>query len=319
MKYFIAVDSGGTKTDTILFREDGHILYRDISLGCNALDIGWETAKERITETLSLVSAKAPGPIEAVFGGMAGSIYFDPFLDYEAVCKKINAKRIRIETDGLGLISTELSNYEDGCCMICGTGCGMWIRKKELPRPVRRGGMGYLIDTLGSGYILGRNALRAVYFATEDRCPPTLLTDLVTKELGRPLLESIPEIYAGGRRKIASFAHTVFEAAQQDDEVAQKILEAGASSMAELVWACDKFFDGPYTVVMGGGIVFTYPEYVEAIRQRSPARADLILAQAPPAFGCAVEAMHDAGIDCPPDFRANFLADLAVVSAVNRQ
>lgn len=319
MKHMIAFDSGGTKTDTILFREDGHILYHDISLGCNALDIGWEPAQARITETLSLVSEQAPGSIEAAFGGMAGAIYYDPFLDYEAVCKKINAKSLRIETDGLGLISTELSNYEDGCCMICGTGCGMWIRKKELPRPVRRGGMGYLIDTLGSGYILGRNALRAVYFATEDRCPPTLLTELVTKKLGRPMLSAIPEIYAGGRRLIASFAHTVFDAARMGDEVAQQILDAGATAMADLVWACDKFFDQPYTVVMGGGIVFTFPEYVEAIRSRSPQRANLILAQAPPVYGCAVEAMHDCGLDVTSEFRANFLADLKTVPVNNRQ
>jgi len=319
MKYMIAVDSGGTKTDTVLFQEDGHILYRDISLGCMALDIGWELAKARITETLTLVAEKAPGPIASVFAGVAGSVYYDPFLDCESLCRKINAEKIRFETDGLGLISTELSNYEDGCCMICGTGNGMWIRKKELPRPVRRGGMGYLIDTLGSGYILGRNALRAVYFATEDRCPPTLLTDLVTKELGRPLLAAIPDIYAGGRRMIASFAHTIFDAARMGDEVAQKIMDAGADSMAELVWSCDKFFDVPYTVVMGGGIVFTYPEYVEAIRVRSPERANMILAQAPPVYGDAVEAMHDCGLDVDANFRATFLADLKTVTPVNRQ
>lgn len=313
MRYMIAFDSGGTKTDTILFQEDGHILCRDISLGGNALDIGWEVARTRITDTLLRVSEKAPGPIEAAFGGVAGAIYFDPFLDYGDICRRMNAKSLRIDTDGLGLISTELSHYEDGCCMICGTGCGMWVRKKELPHPVRRGGMGYLIDTLGSGYILGRNALRAVYFATEDRCPPTVLTELVTKQLGKPMLQSIPEIYAGGRRMIASFAHTVFDGYRMGDEVCKKIMEAGASSMAELVWSCDKFFDTPYTVVMGGGIVFSFPEYVEAIRSRSPERANLILAQAPPAYGCAVEAMHDCGLDVDDTFRANFLADLKTV------
>ena len=40
MGYFIALDAGGTKTETLLLDESGRILLRDISLGCNAMDMG---------------------------------------------------------------------------------------------------------------------------------------------------------------------------------------------------------------------------------------------------------------------------------------
>lgn len=40
MRCFIAIDSGGTKTDAVLFEETGHILARSLTQGCNAMDIG---------------------------------------------------------------------------------------------------------------------------------------------------------------------------------------------------------------------------------------------------------------------------------------
>ena len=43
MGYFIALDAGGTKTETLLLDESGRILLRDISLGCNAMDMGLES------------------------------------------------------------------------------------------------------------------------------------------------------------------------------------------------------------------------------------------------------------------------------------
>ena len=42
MGYFIALDAGGTKTETLLLDESGRILLREISLGCNAMDMGLE-------------------------------------------------------------------------------------------------------------------------------------------------------------------------------------------------------------------------------------------------------------------------------------
>ena len=50
MRYFITIDGGGTKTDSVLFDETGHVVLRDISMGCNALDAGIEVAKNRFTE-----------------------------------------------------------------------------------------------------------------------------------------------------------------------------------------------------------------------------------------------------------------------------
>ena len=52
MRYLVAIDSGGTKTDTVLFDETGHILCRDLSPGANGMDIGKSEAVRRILAVL---------------------------------------------------------------------------------------------------------------------------------------------------------------------------------------------------------------------------------------------------------------------------
>ena len=309
MNYLIAVDTGGTKTNTILFDETGHILLRDMSPGCNPLDIGLETARHTMLKTLQQVAAQAPGPVSCIYAGIAGTFYLDGDFFSPDLLSQLPSDRVLVDDDGRSILSSELSPEVDGCSMICGTGCSVWVRKKELPRLVHRGGWGYLIDTLGSGYSLGRNAFRAVCLEADDRGPATMLTKLITQELGKPPIPATPELYAGGRSRIASLAHTVFDAAKQGDAVALELLDEGASSLAELLWSADKFFTSPYPVILGGGIVSAFPEYVSAIRSRAPKNAHLILADTPPVYGSAVEAMRGIGLSCSDSFRSRFLAD----------
>jgi len=58
----------------------------------------------------------------------------------------------------------------------------------------------------------GRTGKKCRFFDNHRRGGKTVLTELVEKRLGKGIPEMIPEIYAGGKRMIASFAPTVFEA-----------------------------------------------------------------------------------------------------------
>ena len=127
MEYFIAIDSGGTKTDTVLFDETGHILHRDLSKGCNAMDIGTEEAKRRMWDILQRVEPIAPKPVKAIFGAVAGTDSFGDFLA-EYVRPMMKAERMHIEDDGWNLISGALGRV-DGCSMVCGTGSSLFVRK----------------------------------------------------------------------------------------------------------------------------------------------------------------------------------------------
>ncbi len=312
MRTFIALDSGGTKTETVLFREDGRILVREVTPGADALTMGDAVSQERVAEALSRVLERASEPVDTVFAGIAGTPYYP---SYEATLREMLRGKpfrlLKVGGDGVPMISTCLTNDEDGACLICGTGCGLWIRHHALEKPLRLGGWGYLIDTLGSGYILGRDAFRAVCFAHEGRGEKTVLTDLILNGEfgGSSLMDATLALYRGGRPRIAALAHTVFEGKRLGDPVCESILERGAEGLASLLRIGDPYFDEPYTVVLGGGIFGAYPEYVERVCSKAPPRASFVLCKSAPVFGDAVEALHAAGLPCTDSFRKTFETD----------
>lgn len=317
MNYMIALDSGGTKTNTVVFDTTGHIHARDMAFGCNPLDIGPENSVSRITEIIRTGISLAPGPVTSVYAAVAGIYYYQGNLYRNVKPEDFGIQYLKFEPDGRCMLSSELSHQENGVGLICGTGCSIWLRTQGDGPLLRSGGWGYLLDTMGSGYILGRDALHAVCLAIDGRAPETMLQQIIEKDMGCDFLSGVPEVYAGGRRRIASFAYTVFEAAAQGDRVAREIMMCNAKHIADLIWWADPHLDEPYEVIAGGGIVTAFPEYVKAIQILSPPNATLRLAEAPPVYGAAVEAMHMAGYQVDDTFRKNFLADYARLEAVH--
>ena len=309
MHYMIAVDGGGTKTRTVLFGEDGKVIFELMAPGSNPLDVGVEEARRRLVTAMREAAEKSPGPISGIYAGVAGLYYFNDFFGQD-MRGKFNCEHFRIETDGRNLISCELTKEENGCCLIVGTGCGTWIRRKEKNIFTHTGGWGYMVDTAGSGYWLGREAVKAVCMAFDGRGKKTVLSELLAEKTGLPMPDCIPYLYDGGRARFASLAHIVFDGSREGDEVCNGIIEEGAERLAELIWTADRFFNEPYSVVMGGGIAENFPEYGELIRSKCPPRANVILAKRPPVFGAAVEAMHLCGLELPEDFSENFLSSL---------
>lgn len=317
MKYCIAVDGGGTKIDVVLFDETGHIIRRNVSPGGSALDIGIEEAQKRYIESLRPVVQNAPGKIAAIYGGIAGVLLVGDIYS-ELTHRIIDTESTRFAGDSCNLISGTLG-HGDGCGMVCGTGSALFVRKEG--QPLRHiGGKGYLIDTGGSGFELGRDALKMALRSVDERCGKTVLTELLEKRLGQPVNDSIiPMLHWGGQAYIASFAPVVFEGRRLGDEISTEIFEHHSSLLAELTFVAEKYFDEDFSVAMGGGIVNNFPEYTEAIVKKSSPRAKMILQNAPPVFGAAVEAMWDAGITVTEEIKANFLSDYEYYSRQSPQ
>lgn len=310
MSYYLALDSGGTKTETLVYDADGHIIVRDITPGCNAMDVGAEVASSRIIDALERVRKYFPeGRPERAFCGLASVNYYrdrllgrpkEVFSDWNIVW----------EDDGRGMISSVLGRG-DGGCIVCGTGSSMFCRRGG--EMMHTGGWGYLMDTVGSGFMLGRDALRASLRQFDGRGEKTLLYELVSDKLGARPENSIPEIYAGGRPFIASFAGTVFAARDAGDGVASEIFDHNAKALADMTFVGERFYRERYRLVLSGGIFRSFPEYAEAVRSMGSPLADMIRAEVPPVFGCAIEnLMYDAGFDIGA-FREVFMKDYARV------
>lgn len=309
MRYLIAMDGGGTKTDAVLFDETGRILAFERGPGSNATDLGERESRERVLALFESVRKKAPERIAAFYGAIAGTIV-NGDLYSETILADGRAIASRVEDDGPSILSATLGPV-DGCAMVCGTGSSLFVRIEG--EPLRHlGGKGYLIDTGGSGFELGREAIRAAMRAADGRIPPTALTGYIEEMIGETVDDHlIPLIHRGGRAYIASFAPAVFRARRDGDPAAAEIFERQSALLADLTFAAARFFPGDFPVVIGGGIAEHYPEYVEAIREKSDPRAKLVASAAPPLFGAAVLAMHDAGEAVTEPFRNRFLDDLA--------
>ena len=309
MKYCIAIDGGGTKTDTVLFDTEGNILARHVGPGNNPTDIGCDEARKRLMEDIDAVYHNAGGAVETLYGGIAGTLPNGDIYSDE-ISRRYDIRCIRIEDDGCNLISGAFG-HADGCGMVCGTGSSLFVRREG--QPLRHiGGKGYMIDTGGSGFEIGRDAICMALRAADGRTEHTVLQELLGEMLGCPVDDRvIPMVHRGGRPYIASFAAAVFAGHRMGDRVCEEIFQRQSALMADLTYAAQTSFDGGFNVVAGGGIVSHFPEYFEAIKQKSAPGANLVLQNAPPVYGAAAEAMWDAGEPVTDGFRARFLEAFA--------
>lgn len=305
MKYCIAIDGGGTKTDTVLFDTEGNILARHVGPGNNPTDIGCDEARKRLMEDIDAVYRNAGGAVETLYGGIAGTLPNGDIYSDE-ISRRYDIRCIRIEDDGCNLISGAFG-HADGCGMVCGTGSSLFVRREG--QPLRHiGGKGYMIDTGGSGFEIGRDAICMALRAADGRIEHTVLQELLGEMLGCPVDDRvIPMVHRGGRPYIASFAAAVFAGRRMGDCVCEEIFQRQSALMADLTYAAQTSFDGGFNVVAGGGIVSHFPEYFEAIKQKSAPGANLVLQNAPPVYGAAAEAMWNAGEPVTEGFRARFL------------
>lgn len=142
MRYCIAIDGGGSKTDAVLFDETGHILRRHEAgaatrptsapkMRMDSCRLGTLCARPRFGSVRRRGRRVLPN----------GDIYS------ESAARAIPSDIF--EDDGCNLISGTLG-HSDGCGMVCGTRSSLFVRVSG--QPLRHiGGKGYLIDTGGSG------------------------------------------------------------------------------------------------------------------------------------------------------------------------
>lgn len=298
-RYFIGIDGGGTKTEAVLINGNGHILGRQIETSSNPNDIGLESSVDLLLSVSNrLIRENGLDASEVnLFGGISGVInHRDAMI---GMIKKRSAfLNMDIQSDGINLISSELGEC-DGAAIICGTGSACFLRiGREL---IRIGGWGYLLDSAGSGYDIGRQAIEAVLRAHDGRGKPTLLTDLISESLGAPAELSITKLYSEGKPLIASLAPLVFRADEAGDDAAHTILARNAAALAEYIGAAWRRLcttgrqPDRMPVVIGGGIAVHYgTRWLDMISPFVDAsvHADIRIACNPVIWGPLVEAVR---------------------------
>ena len=228
----IAVDGGGTKTEFVLCRPDGHILRR-IQLGpSNPVSVGIQTTIERLSEGIDALlrfNCHVIGITVNIAGSMAGD---NCAAIKQGLSERFGHIPISVNSDILNVIHC-VRGIERCIAVICGTGMSVFAYDGDKLR--RFGGWGYLFDCAGSGYDIGREVIRACFAVNDGITAPSLLTELVEEKLGTPVIRVLNEFYHADKDHIASFAPYAFEAARKGDPLALGIISESCDRIALLV------------------------------------------------------------------------------------
>ena len=274
--FVLGIDAGGTKTVCQLAGDDGRILGEARGPGAN-LQAAGELAVEKTLHSLmdEAMAGHAEARLGAICVGMAGVDRPGDADVVRGIMRRIGqSARVLIVNDALVALEAGAPGAP-GVVIIAGTGSISYGRNAE-GQAARAGGWGYVLGDEGSGYWIGRHALRAVVREADRRGPRTSLTERTLRHFGvaRPQ-DLIHEIYYGGMRPgaIAALASEVHAAFAEGDVVSSGILEVGVRelvSSAASVVARLRLEQEPFTFVLAGGIFRAVPWMREQLVARLP-------------------------------------------------
>ena len=232
MKYLVGVEGGGTKTNVAIADESGKILCRAVSGPSNFLIIGIEKASENIIDGINICLKELNIDKSALFAIMlgltgAGRAFEQNSMKYgfKSFSAVLGFRFEHVVVDSDARISLEAAfPNKAGMVLIAGTGSIMFGKDDE-GNTFRVGGWGRIIGDEGSGFFLGKLALRAVAQTIDGRGEKTLLTEMFAELYKLSSLETIIKSIYTDNFDIASLAVTVFEAAEKGDKIAISILD----------------------------------------------------------------------------------------------
>lgn len=262
MKYVIGIDGGGTKTLAYIGNSNGKIITSFSSGPSNYQSIGIDRAKQSLTEVISQL-CKHVGisieDLELLSLGMAG---VDRQQDKTILTKLIRSIGVKSDIILNNDVVCELvgaNGKSHGIITISGTGSisyGIDTKGKT----VRVGGWGHILGDEGSGYDIGKNALKAIFRSYDKRDKETILTEKVLDFLNlNKVDEIIGYVYNNKLTKehIARIAPLVIKGASENDAVSIRILDNAVDCLVEITQAVINQLEFKETINLtyGGGIL----------------------------------------------------------------
>jgi len=310
--FVIGIDAGGTKTVCQLADESGAVVQETRGPGANLQAVG-ELEVEKVLHDVMERAIRGSGGISssadrrarlpaAICLGIAGVDREEDALVVGDIMRRIGQNaRVLIVNDALVALEAGVPG-QPGVVVIAGTGSIAYGRNAR-GEAARAGGWGYVLGDEGSGYWIGRTALRAVLREADRRGEPTSLTGrlLMHFDVSKPQ-DLIHAVYYGGLQStaIAALAPHVQEAYEEGDTVAAGILDGAARELTSSALSVARrlaLLEEPCTFLLAGGVFKGLPWLVSELTERlkaTAARAHVIRLEAEPASGAVRLALADA-------------------------
>jgi N-acetylglucosamine kinase len=300
--HVLGIDAGGTKTVCLLADGSGAILGESRMGGANLQAIG-ELEVEKVLHSVMEQALGDSGIVpNAICLGIAGVDRPEDAEVVQAIMRRIGYKaRVAVTNDALVALVAG-AGHDPGVVIVAGTGSIAYGRN-AAGVAARAGGWGYVLGDEGSGYWIGRHALRAVVREADGRGRPTALSARILRhfEVTRPQ-ELVHAVYSRNLRPaaIAAVARYVQEARDEGDAVAAAILENGVRELlasAASVVSQLELAEQPFRFVLAGGIFHAVPWLAQELAGHLPdlaPRATVMSLDREPALGAVRLALAEA-------------------------
>lgn len=268
MDYVLGVDGGATETTVLIVDLSGGVVVGARSGPSNYRSVGQKLARGNITKSVLRAVGKLDNSEKFTFRsacfGMAGNNIdtdekiFKSIIFNDEIKPYLNTPKTFICNDTrIGLEAG--SDNKNKMIIICGTGSNCFGMNEE-GKEAKANGWDYILGDEGSGYEIGRKALKATMKAYDGRGDNTLLIKTILAELKLKNISQLIEwAYGRGNRKhkVATIAKVVCQTAENSDGVSIRILEEEAfeallsiKSVAKRLNITNKNFD----LVLAGGL-----------------------------------------------------------------
>jgi len=260
----IGLDIGGTKTHGIRF--EGGVPVADESAGSsNVQNVSREQAARNLADLFARIGG---GPVDRVYAGSGG---IDTDEDAAALAALIQplapGARVTVVHDSRLLLAA--GRATTGVAVIAGTGSAAWGRNADGGE-ARAGGWGYLLGDEGSGYWLGREAVRHSLRRMNQGLPVDQLTEALLVSCGLDHPNKLIALFHSpdtGRRFWAQQARHVVEAAAAGHRDSATLLDQAGQDLAALAGQVLGLLKIKGPVILGGGLGMNVAPLQESFRR----------------------------------------------------
>ncbi len=289
------VNGGGTKTEAICCNERGEIIAKGTSGPSNYHNIGMPNAIANIKSALS--DSGFPRPDMLCVALAAINTEKDRLRLSRALSKVY--KNAILEHDAFAELYSE-TRGSPGVIAIAGT--GSVVLGYDGKKRYRLADMGWFLGDIGSGYFIGRQAIRLTASMIFEGRTRSKIAGCVLSQLGISDPEDLMSWVYSNRNtvsEIASLAIATEKAAKLGDANAIRIIRTASSNLASASIKIHRKV-GTGTVYYKGGIFATkqYLSRFSEVLAKAGIRA--CAANTKPAYGALLIAADRAGVEVRP-------------------
>jgi len=280
----IGLDIGGTKTRGVRF-EHGEPVADESVGSANVQNVSREEAAAHLAELFAKIGR---GTVAQVYAGAGG---IDTDQDAAALASLIEphapGAKITVVHDSRLLLAA--GGASTGVAVIAGTGSAAWGANGDGDE-ARAGGWGYLLGDEGSGYWLGREAVRHSLRRMNQGQEPDELTRALLDSCNMDDPNKLIALFHSpdtGRRFWAQQARLVVEAADAGHRVSRDLIDQAGKDLADMAAQVLRQLglDGP--VILGSGLGMNVVRLQESFRQHLAVAGvhDVRILEQDPVFG----------------------------------